>query len=144
MNDCFLTFVVYTPNRATPYESRCYIMKRTDRQVRLEVEPPLLVSDDVKIEFFTRPRLDYVGLHPKLWRKGNKVAYFYTYLCFALQSVFNETPWTLKIVSVVERWSFSENNCTTKVQNGGCYRNVMVSRGLTAFFKDKMFCTCLV
>ena len=77
MNDCFLTFVVYTPNRSIPYESRCYIMKRTDRQVRLEVEPPLLVSDDVKIEFFTRPRLDYVGLHPKLWRKGNKEFHFW-------------------------------------------------------------------
>jgi len=77
VNDCFLTFVVYTPNRSIPYESRCYIMKRTDRQVRLEVEPPLLVSDDVKIEFFTRPRLDYVGLHPKLWRKGNKEFHFW-------------------------------------------------------------------
>ena len=76
-NDCFLTFVVFTPNRATPYESRCYIMKRTDRQVRLEVEPPLLISDDVKIEFFTRPRLDYVGLHPKLWRKGSKEFHFW-------------------------------------------------------------------
>ena len=77
VNDCFLTFVVYTPNRSIPYESRCYIMKRTDRQVRLEVEPPLLVSDDVKIEFFTRPRLDYVGLHPKLWKKGNKEFHFW-------------------------------------------------------------------
>ena len=52
-------------------------MKRTDRQVRLEVEPPLLVSDDVRIEFFTRPRLDYVGLHPKLWKKGNKEFHFW-------------------------------------------------------------------
>ena len=52
-------------------------MKRTDRQVRLEVEPPLLISDDVKIEFFTRPRLDYVGLHPKLWRKGSKEFHFW-------------------------------------------------------------------
>ena len=52
-------------------------MKRTDRQVRLEVEPPLLISDDVKIEFFTRPRLDYVGLHPKLWKKGSKEFHFW-------------------------------------------------------------------
>jgi hypothetical protein len=52
-------------------------MKRVDRQVRLEVDPPLLISDDVKIEFMTKPRLDFVGLNSKMWRKSSKEFHFW-------------------------------------------------------------------
>jgi hypothetical protein len=48
-----------------------------ETQVRLEVDPPLLISDDVKIEFMTKPRLDFVGLNPKMWRKANKEFHFW-------------------------------------------------------------------
>ena len=42
-------------------------------QVQLVLDPPLLISDDVKIEFMTKPRLDFVGLNSKMWRKARSV-----------------------------------------------------------------------
>lgn len=75
-NDCLLSFEVSQRSR-TPYESPWYVVKRVDRQVRLEVNPPLLISDDVKIEFFTKPKLDFVGLNSKMFRKSSKEFHFW-------------------------------------------------------------------
>jgi len=76
-NDCLLMFEVSQRRRSKTYESPWFVVKRVDRQVRLEVNPPLLISDDVKIEFYTKPKLDFVGLNSKMFRKPNKEFHFW-------------------------------------------------------------------
>ncbi len=54
--------------------------------------------------------------------------------------MYNDHPWDLKIVAVVERWSlFSGHLCSKvllwdiKMLTGGRYSEVVVSSGLTVF-----------
>ena len=40
--------------------SEWYLVRRGDRQSCLEVDPPLLLREDVKIEFHVKPRVDMI------------------------------------------------------------------------------------
>lgn len=40
--------------------SEWYLIRRGDRQSCLEVDPPLLLREDVKIEFHVKPRVDII------------------------------------------------------------------------------------
>ena len=46
-----LQFTVNQRSRPRPYVSEWYLVRRGDRQSCLEVDPPLLLREDVKIEF---------------------------------------------------------------------------------------------
>ena len=62
----YLQFEVRSPStRAAPYTSVWHSVKSKGRLVRLEVNPPLLISDDVKIEFSYRPYKVAVALPKK-------------------------------------------------------------------------------
>ena len=72
--------------RSEPYVSEWYLIRRGDRQSCLEVDPPLLLREDVKIEFHVKPRVDIIK--PKFMtskkvktrrKKGNEVQYFVPY-----------------------------------------------------------------
>lgn len=78
-NDCYLQFEV-KQRRHPPYESRWYAIKKNERQVSLQIEPPLLLEEDVKIEFSTKPRLDTLlgGIAIKAkFPKSEKVFHFW-------------------------------------------------------------------
>merc|ERR1711981_826257 len=51
VDSCYLQFTVTQRLRPQPYVSEWYLIRRGDRQSCLEVDPPLLLREDVKIEF---------------------------------------------------------------------------------------------
>ena len=55
-----LQFTVHQRLRLQPYVSEWYLIRRGDRQSCLEVDPPLLLREDVKIEFHVKPRVDII------------------------------------------------------------------------------------
>ena len=59
-NQFNLQFTVHQRLRPQPYVSEWYLIRRGDRQSCLEVDPPLLLREDVKIEFHVKPRVDII------------------------------------------------------------------------------------
>lgn len=60
VDSCYLQFTVTQRLRPQPYVSEWYLIRRGDRQSCLEVDPPLLLREDVKIEFHVKPRVDII------------------------------------------------------------------------------------
>jgi len=60
VDSCYLQFTVTQRLRVQPYVSEWYLIRRGDRQSCLEVDPPLLLREDVKIEFHVKPRVDII------------------------------------------------------------------------------------
>eukprot|EP00094_Tigriopus_californicus_P006390 TCALIF_06154-PA protein Name:"Similar to Pten Phosphatidylinositol 3,4,5-trisphosphate 3-phosphatase and dual-specificity protein phosphatase PTEN (Mus musculus)" AED:0.26 eAED:0.29 QI:0/0/0/0.5/1/1/2/0/660 len=61
----YLQFEVKQAKRSLNYESTDYLLKRGDRNMLLNVDPPILICEDIKIEFSIKPKLDKVGIKPK-------------------------------------------------------------------------------
>jgi hypothetical protein len=80
-SQCYIYFEVKQQGRTHPYESKCYVSRKGDRNVFLKVDPPLLLSEDVKFEFSTKPHLDQIfkSQSAKIikWHKGDKVFHFW-------------------------------------------------------------------
>ncbi len=89
----YIQFTVKQRRREKDYESKMYSLpRRTDhRQYQMAVEPPLLLSEDVKIEFTTKPRFgDIFGQHSKKIQqlaKGDKAFHFWLNTFFVDQEL---------------------------------------------------------
>ena len=70
----YLQFTVHQRLRTQPYVSEWYLIRRGDRQSCLEVDPPLLLREDVKIEFHVKPRVDIIK--PKFMQSKKVITYY--------------------------------------------------------------------
>lgn len=58
----YVYFEVKQRGRKIPYRSKSVVSRKGDRTVTLSVNPPLLLSEDVKFEFSTQPKFEHMFL----------------------------------------------------------------------------------
>ena len=49
-----------------PYESQVYLVRRSDSHINIELEQPLLIVGDVKVDFSQKIKLDLMNLSGRL------------------------------------------------------------------------------
>lgn len=79
-SQCYVYFEVTQRGRKDTYVSKHYLSRKGDRNVSLSVNPPLLLSEDVKFEFYTKQKFGeqlWGNSKMKFARSGEKVFHFW-------------------------------------------------------------------